>query len=80
MKKSELKKVLLNATGCGLQHAGWPCGTCFFSISKKLTNKDWQAVLLFRGDNKKENLKNLPANIEASLEKTLKLARAVIGK
>ena len=74
MKKSELKKALRNYTGCTVQHTGWPCGTCFFGISKKLTNADWQAVLLFRGDNKKEDLHNLPKDIEASLKKTLKLA------
>jgi hypothetical protein len=74
MKKSVLKKALRNATGCGIQHNGWPCGTCFFSIDGPLTNKDWQAVLLFRGDYKKEQLNNLPKDIENSLEKVLKLA------
>jgi hypothetical protein len=66
---------LRSVTGCTIQHDGWPCGTCFFSISKKLTNADWQAVLLKRGDYKKETMDNLPKDIEASLKKTLKLAK-----
>lgn len=70
MNKLKFKRALINAScGCDIQHDGWPCGTCFFSISSKFTNKDWQAVLLFRGDYQKEILNNLPKNIEKSLEK-----------
>ena len=74
MDKMKLKKALKKKTHCSLQHDGWPCGTCFFAMGKKLTNKDWQALLLFRGDNKKEDLNNLPRNIDASLEKIYKIA------
>ena len=52
--------LLLEATGCDAQHTGWTCGTCFFGISDKLTNRHWQAVLWIRGDNKREDLDNLP--------------------
>ena len=72
--KQKLKQILLDATGCGIQHDGWPCGTCFFNMSEKLTNKDWQALLLFRGDYKKEDLDNLPKEINKSLEKIKKIA------
>jgi hypothetical protein len=71
--KKQLKTALRKATGCRIQHTGWPCGTCFFSISDKLTNKDWQAVLLFRGDYKRKELNNLPKDINKSLEKVLSL-------
>ena len=71
-----LKKALRAATHCTIQHNGWTCGTCFFAISKKLTNADWQAVLLKRGDSMKSDLHNLPKDIGASLNKTLKLAQA----
>jgi len=46
-------------------------------MSKSLTNADWQAVLFFRGDNKREGLKNLPDDIQASLRKVLEIARKV---
>lgn len=75
MNKRAIKKVLKEKTNCTIQHTGWTCGTCFFAISKKLTNKDWQALLLFRGDNKKEELNNLPKNINHSIEKIYELAK-----
>jgi len=74
MNKLTLKRALRERTGCVIQHNGWPCGTCFFSMSKKLTNADWQALLLFRGDYKESDLDNLPENLDTSLEKILKIA------
>ena len=50
MNKSTVKKVLTVATGCRIQHDGWPCGTCFYAISPKLNNNHWRAVLAIRGD------------------------------
>lgn len=50
MKREELKEALYKKLGCDMQHDGWPCGTCFFSIDDSLTNQDWQALLFFRGD------------------------------
>ena len=57
-----LKNKLQKLTGCRVQYAGFPCGTCFFSINTKtpLDNKDWQMVLWIRGDYKKKDLENLP--------------------
>jgi len=73
--RKTFKKLLVKATaGCGIQN-GWPCGTCFFAISNKLTNKDWQAILLFRGDYKKEDLHNLPKDINKSLMKIYNLIK-----
>jgi hypothetical protein len=74
MNKQLFKKALYRATGCNLQHNGWPCGTCFFSALEGVTNKDWQAVLLYRGDYKKEDLDNLPGNIKESLKKIMEVA------
>ena len=73
MNKQYLKAQLRKATGCTIQHDGWPCGTCFFRINDSLSNADWQAVLLTRGDYKKEDLDNLPQNIEESLKKVASL-------
>lgn len=72
--KNQLKNALRDATGCTIQHTGWTCGTCFFSINEKMTNKHWQAVLLTRGDYKREDLNNLPKNIEKTIEEVYKLA------
>lgn len=74
MTKNKLKKALERATNCIIQYTGYPCGTCFFAMSKKLTNKDWQALLLHRGDYKKATLNNLPKTIEKSLQKIFKIA------
>lgn len=74
MTNIEMKNALERKTGCILQHDGWTCGTCFFSMSKILTNQDWQALLFFRGDHKKEDLDNLPSDIDASLEKIYRIA------
>lgn len=73
MNKAELKKALKQVTGCTLQYNGWCCGTCFFSISEKFTNKDWQLVLLIRGDYEEKDLTNLPKDREESYEKIIKL-------
>jgi len=69
MEKMMLKKVLEEKTGCVVQHDGWTCGTCFFAISKKFNNQDWQTLLVFRGDYKKEDMENLPKDTEKSLDK-----------
>ena len=74
MNKRTLKTALKKATHCFIQHNGWTCGTCFFGLSDKLQNADWQALLLFRGDSKREDLDNLPQNTEESLKKILTIA------
>jgi len=38
--QAKLKEALKKATGCTVQHDGWTCGTCFYAIDDKLTNKD----------------------------------------
>ena len=73
--KKELKELIGNKTGCRVQYTGWACRTCFFAISGELTNKDWQALLLFRGDYKKKDLDNLPKDVNASIEKIARLCR-----
>ena len=77
MNKKIFKKKLKEKTNCGIQHNGWTCGTCFFSLNKKgkekLTNADWQALLLYRGDYIKEELSNLPKNPMKSIEKIYKI-------
>ena len=73
INKQKIKNLLRKKTGCIVQHTGWTCGTCFFSISKKLTNKDWQTILYIRGDYKKKDLDNLPKDISKQLERIIKI-------
>ncbi len=75
----ELQDAIVGASGgCTLQN-GWPCGSCFFSIDTELDNSDWQAVLLVRDPEAEEGqFNNLPADIDASLNKTLRLAKEEI--
>lgn len=75
MNKRNLKKILKEKTKCNIQHDGWCCGTCFFAMSKRLTNKDWQGLLLYRGDYRREELNNLPKNINRSLTKIYNIAK-----
>ena len=75
MKREKLQQGLRRKTHCTIQAGGWPCGTCFFSLGKSLSNKDWQALLLFRGDYKKADLDNLPKSINRSLNKIYKLLK-----
>jgi len=75
MNKREFKRALVSATMCNVQHDGWPCGTCFFTLPGKITNKDWQSVLLFRGDYKKEDLDNLPKNPQKAIEKIYNICK-----
>jgi hypothetical protein len=64
MDKRDFKRALRYKTCCCIQHNGWPCGTCFFAISEELINRDWQTVLLYRGDYKETDLDNLPPKKE----------------
>lgn len=52
ISKREFKRKLADKTFCAIQYTGWTCGTCFYGISKKLNNRDWNALLLYRGDYK----------------------------
>lgn len=70
--REEFKEKLLEKTMCSIQHDGWTCGTCFFSLSETLTNLHWRVILNFRGDYSDEDLdrdleemnKNHEINIE----------------
>lgn len=74
--KRDFKRMLGNATMCRIQYNGWTCGTCFFSLSNDLDNKDWQALLFYRGDDKnKESYNNLPKDINKSLNKIWELIK-----
>tara|TARA_Y100001970_G_scaffold227282_1_gene281182 strand:+ start:274 stop:528 length:255 start_codon:yes stop_codon:yes gene_type:complete len=55
MDRVKLKRALINETGCGIQHDGWTCGSCFYPLADELNLKEdshmyWQAVLHKRGD------------------------------
>lgn len=71
----ELKQALAKATHCEIQHDGWPCGTCFFGLSEKFKNSDWQALLLFRGDYRKGDLDNLPEDVDKAIENIFEIAK-----
>lgn len=77
INKSKLKIALKRVTSCAIQHDGWTCGTCFFNISQKLNNQDWQNVLLIRGDTKEKDLDNLPKDRLKSYNKIMELCEDV---
>ena len=80
MNRKSLKLALLKKTHCTIQD-GWPCGTCFFEMSKDLNNQDWQALLLYRGDHTESDLDNLPAGgTDESLKKILAIATRKKGR
>ena len=74
MSREKVQSILLKATWCNAQHDWRPCWTCFFAISEELTNQDRQALLLFRWDYEREDLDNLPDDIDKSIEKIVKIA------
>jgi len=80
MDKRKFKKLLSDRTLCTIQHNGWTCGTCFFSMSKKFTEQDWQSVLLYRGDYKAKELTNLPKDYMNSIDKVFKILNEVNKK
>jgi hypothetical protein len=51
INKAVFKQRLAEKTECTIQYNGWCCGGCFYSIDRvKLTNQDWNALLIYRGD------------------------------
>ena len=59
--KTQFKnKLVKNCGGCAIQHTGWPCASCFCSLSDEFDNKEWQTILYYRGDYKVKELTNLP--------------------
>jgi hypothetical protein len=67
MRKKEFVKQLLGllrrATGCGIQHGGCPCNSCFHSwaqdelgLNEWLTHMFWIVVLAIRGDYKEKDI------------------------
>lgn len=74
--RKELKEILHDKTSCRLQHDGWTCGTCFYSLSKRFTNKDWQTVLFVRGDYKKSEL-DLNFNVLKRVERIINILKSI---
>tara|TARA_Y100000310_G_C20608552_1_gene776817 strand:- start:1230 stop:1523 length:294 start_codon:yes stop_codon:yes gene_type:complete len=58
LKRRQLQDLLLTELGCGIQHTGWPCNTCFHSldlgpqVSDDQIHEFWLATLVLRGDYK----------------------------
>ncbi len=58
VSKRELREAIVDMTGgCGIQHNGWPCGTCFGFTAGALDDGQgpyaaapWHAILAYRGD------------------------------
>ena len=73
MDRELLKDKLFEKTNCDIQHDGWPCGTCFLASNDLFSNQDWQSLLLFRGDYKKEELDNLPDDPDLRIERIYSL-------
>lgn len=73
--REKMRKILKEKTGCTIQHDGWTCGSCFYSLSERLNNKDWQTILLLRGDHSPEELDNLPKKLTSRIERIIKLIK-----
>lgn len=71
--KKLLKSLLREKTSCTIQHTGWTCATCFYSISEKLTNQHWQLTLYIRGGYKKKELFNLPKDVEKGYKELINI-------
>lgn len=80
VSKGILKKKLRKITKCSIQHDGWTCGTCFFAIDSEFTNADWQSLLFFRGDYRKEDLDNLPKDYMKNIDKIDKACSKKLGE
>ena len=55
LNREELQDKLAIEIGCGIQHDGWPCNSCFHSMEDEWKMKEdihdyWEAILDFRGD------------------------------
>lgn len=48
MDRETLRLALVQATGCEIQHDGWPCGTCFHHLFRILTHQHWLTLIWFR--------------------------------
>ena len=48
----ELVDLFADKTGCGIQHGGCPCNTCFHNIDADFNHICWLIVLGLRGDYK----------------------------
>ena len=61
-KRAKLRMLLARETGCGIQHTGWPCNSCFHSMgidaSDDRIHELWCSTLQLRGDYKPEELVN----------------------
>lgn len=60
--KTKFKRALVAATGCRLQHTGWPCGGCF-AAALGHDQTDWIAVLAYRGDYDKDHRQVTPSGV-----------------
>ena len=52
-KRRQLQDLLVQQTGCTMQHTGWPCNACFHALKIGVPNdalhEMWQATLVIRG-------------------------------
>ncbi len=80
MKEDFVKKLLKlvsKSAGCGIQHAGCPCNTCFHTwaedeleLNSDFAHKFWLVVLALRGDYTQEELEaNELQELKEQLEK-----------
>lgn len=66
----EFKKKLAEKTGCKIQYNGWTCSSCLYGAFKdKVEQRDWRAVLLYRGD---YNLEEINGGLEEEERMSIK--------
>jgi len=80
--KESLRVNLFNATGCDIQHTGWPCNTCFHNMKLPDINDDmlhdlWESVLVFRGDYKLDDIKQTSSTVDLNISLLFSALRSV---
>ncbi len=77
-------ELLRRGTGCGIQHKGCPCRTCFYNfaenvlgLKEKRATDFWRVVLILRGDYDEKGMAKTEAE---ELEKCLMEALKQTGR
>lgn len=67
----QLRKTLVEKTGCSIQHNGWPCNTCFHALDLGITpqrlHELWGAVLAYRGDYSPIDVEQTPDVVKSNI-------------
>jgi len=65
----KLIELFRNNTGCGIQHGGCPCNTCFHNQEADFQHICWLIVLGLRGDYGEEILDSIDKELNGIEDK-----------